>query len=80
MVNDAFRPNKIKGFRFEWKFENITLDNLNVIHGGMEFVNVSSRNVKVPLVLSRDRGELMLSDLNAYRSKISFEIETYIRK
>lgn len=61
-------------------FNRTTMDNLGILHGGMEFTNVSSRHVKLPLLVSRDRNEIMLSDLNAYRSKISFEIETYTRQ
>lgn len=61
-------------------FNRTTFNDLEVLHGGMEFRNVSSRHVRQPLLISRDRSETMLSDINAYRSKISFEIETYTRK
>ena len=61
-------------------FNRTSLNDLNVLHGGMEFLNVSSRHIRLPLILSRERNELLLSDLNAYRSKISFEIQTYTRK
>jgi hypothetical protein len=47
------------------------------IIGNMEFINVTSRHVSLPLVMTRDRNEVMLSDLNAYRSKVSFELVTY---
>lgn len=60
-------------------FNRTSLNDLSELHGGMEFINVSSRHVKMPLILSRERNELLLSDLNAYRSKISFEIQTYTR-
>ena len=45
--------------------------------GNMEFENVTSRHVSLPLVMTRDRNEVMLSDLNAYRSKVSFDLITY---
>jgi len=60
-------------------FNRTSLNDLGQLHGGMTFNKVSSRHVNLPLLMSRDRGEVMLSDLNAYRSRISFEIETYTR-
>jgi hypothetical protein len=47
------------------------------IIGNMEFLNVTSRHVSLPLVMTRDRNEVMLSDLNAYRSKVTFDLITY---
>jgi hypothetical protein len=47
------------------------------IIGNMEFENVSARHISLPLVMTRDRNEVMLSDLNAYRSKVSFDLITY---
>lgn len=47
------------------------------IIGNMEFENVSARHISLPLVMTRDRNEVMLSDLNAYRSKVSFDLVTY---
>ena len=49
--------------------------NKNII-GNLEFYNVSARNVGLPPILSRNREEVM-SDLNAYRSKVSFELVSY---
>lgn len=60
-------------------FNRTTLNDMNVTHGNMNFLKVSSRHVNLPLVMSRSRNEVMLSDLNAYRSRISFEIEIYTR-
>ena len=60
-------------------FNRTTLNSLEQLHGGMSFQKVSSRHVSLPLLMSRNRGEVMLSDLNAYRSRISFEMETYTR-
>ena len=67
-------PNKLTSL-----FNRSSLNDLSELHGGMAFNKVSSRHVNLPLLMSRDRGEVMLSDLNAYRSKISFEMETYTR-
>lgn len=41
------------------------------------FDSVVARHVNLPLVMSRGRDEIMLSDLNAYRSKISFDLYSY---
>lgn len=45
--------------------------------GNIEFENVSARHVSLPLLMTRNRDETLLSDLNAYRSKISFDLVTY---
>jgi len=49
------------------------------IIGNLMFDNITSRNISLPLVMTRDRNEVMLSDLNAYRSKISFDLVSYTR-
>jgi len=49
------------------------------IIGNLIFDNVTSRNISLPLVMTRDRNEIMLSDLNAYRSKISFDLVSYTK-
>ena len=41
------------------------------------FDTVIARHVNLPLVMSRGRDEVMLSDLNAYRSKVSFDMFSY---
>lgn len=41
------------------------------------FDSVVARHVNLPLVMSRGRDEIMLSDLNAYRSKVSFDLYSY---
>jgi len=61
-------------------FNRTSLDDLGVTHGNMTFSKVSARHINLPLVMSRSTNEVILSDLNAYRSRISFEIETYTRK
>jgi hypothetical protein len=50
-----------------------------VILGNLEFEKVVARNINLPLLISRGRNEVMLSDLNAYRAKISFELISYTR-
>jgi hypothetical protein len=50
----------------------------NII-GNLTFENVTARHVSLPLVMTRDRNEVMLSDLNAYRSKISFDLISYTK-
>lgn len=61
-------------------FNRTTLNDIGVTHGGMTFIKASARHVNLPLVMSLSRNEVMLSDLNAYRSRISFEIEIYTRQ
>jgi hypothetical protein len=41
------------------------------------FDSVTSRHVNLPLIMTRGRDEVMLSDLNAYRSKVSFDMFSY---
>lgn len=43
----------------------------------LEFDSVEARHVNLPLVMTRGRDEIMLSDLNAYRSKVSFDMRSY---
>jgi len=45
--------------------------------GNLLFDNVTARHVSLPLLMTRNRDEIMLSDLNAYRSKISFDLVSY---
>jgi hypothetical protein len=40
----------------------------------LNFDAVTARHVNLPLIMSRGRDEIMLSDLNAYRSKVSFDL------
>jgi hypothetical protein len=47
------------------------------IIGNLQFDNVTSRSISMPLVMTRDINAVMLSDLNAYRSKISFDLVSY---
>lgn len=41
------------------------------------FENVVSRHINLPISMSKGRDDVMLSDLNAYRSKISFDLRSY---
>lgn len=56
-----------------------TLFDRSVVDGisKLEFHNVSARNVNLPILMARNSSETMLSDLNAYRSKVSFDLVSY---
>lgn len=56
-----------------------TLFDITTVSGisNMRFDKVTARHVSLPLVMTRSRDEVMLSDLNAYRSKISFDLVHY---
>jgi hypothetical protein len=43
----------------------------------LQFENVTARHVSLPLLMTRGKDEVMLSDLNAYRSKVSFDLVLY---
>jgi len=62
-------------------FNNNTLtyldDNPNATIGNMQFENVTSRHINLPLIMTRSADEVLLSDLNAYRSKVSFDLVYY---
>jgi uncharacterized protein YlaN (UPF0358 family) len=45
--------------------------------GNMEFNDVSSRHINLPLAMSKGTDDIMLSDLNAYRSKVTFDLVSY---
>lgn len=61
-------PNPINKLTF--LFDRKKISNIS----RLQFESVTSRNVNLPLLLTRDT---MLSDLNAYRSKISFDMLSY---
>jgi hypothetical protein len=54
-------------------FDRTTMSGVSMLM----FNNVSARHISLPLVMSRGRSEIMLSDLNAYRSKITFDMFSY---
>ena len=63
-------------------FDNSTLNylgtNINASIGGViQFENVTSRHINLPLIMTRSADEVLLSDLNAYRSKVSFDLVYY---
>lgn len=41
------------------------------------FDNVTSRHVNLPILISQSGDKILLSDLNAYRSKLSFDLISY---
>lgn len=61
-------------------FNRTTLNELGVTHGNMSFENVVSRNIKLPILMTSNVNENLLSDLNSYRSRISFELVIYTRR
>jgi hypothetical protein len=67
------------GRRYNMNKDETPFDNTveGSIIGNMEFENVTARHVNLPLIMTRSRDEVMLSDLNAYRSKVSFDLITY---
>ncbi len=62
-------------------FNNTKLTNLstnvNASIGNLIFENVTSRHINLPLIMTRSQDEVLLSDLNAYRSKVSFDMIYY---
>ena len=62
-------------------FDNTQLinlnDNVNATIGNLQFENVTSRHINLPLIMTRSQDEVLLSDLNAYRSKVSFDLVYY---
>ena len=45
--------------------------------GSLYFDNVTSRHVNLPILMSQSGNQVVLSDLNAYRSKVSFDLIVY---
>lgn len=43
----------------------------------LQFDEVSARNINLPLVMTRSQDNIILSDLNAYRSRVSFKMYSY---
>jgi hypothetical protein len=56
-----------------------TLFDRSVVNGvsKLAFENVSARTVNLPALMSRGTNEIMLSDLNAYRARVSFNLVSY---
>lgn len=64
-------PNPINKLTF--LFDRDKVSNVSQLY----FDDVTSRHVNLPLVMSTGREHTVLSDLNAYRSKISFKVISY---
>lgn len=56
-----------------------TLFNRDRIEGvsNLRFDNVVARHISIPVLMTRNRDEIMLSDLNAYRAKVSFDLVSF---
>ena len=59
--------------KLTYLFDRSEVSNISPLY----FDSVSARHVNLPLVMTRGRDEVMLSDLNAYRSKVSFNMFSY---
>ena len=59
--------------KLTYLFDRNLLSNISKL----QFDSVTSRHVNLPLVMTRGGDEIMLSDLNAYRSKVSFDMLSY---
>ncbi len=44
----------------------------------LRFDNVISKNVSLPIVMSKGKDEVTLSDLNSYRAKITFDLVSFV--
>lgn len=65
----ALTPNN----KLTYLFDREVVSNVSSLY----FESVTSRHVNLPLIMSRGKDEVMLSDLNAYRSKVSFDVYHY---
>jgi len=54
-------------------FDRGTVDNANILY----FDKVTSRHINLPILMNQYGDQAILSDLNSYRSKISFDVYTY---
>jgi hypothetical protein len=70
---DRFYPAEIPNNKLTYLFDRDHVRMVSRLH----FDSVVARHVNLPLVMSRGRDEIMLSDLNAYRSKVSFDMFSY---
>ena len=67
------RRDSIDANKLTYLFDRRKVSNVS----SLMFDSVQTRHVNLPLVMSRGRDEIMLSDLNAYRSKVSFDMFMY---
>ncbi len=70
-LGDRYDP--IPDNKLTYLFDRSYVSNVSQLY----FSSVVARHVNLPLVMSRGRDEVMLSDLNAYRSKVSFDMFSY---
>lgn len=54
-------------------FDRTRMEGVN----NLAFEDVVARHISLPILMTRNRDEIMLSDLNAYRAKISFNLISY---
>ena len=59
--------------KLTYLFSRETVSNMTSLY----FNSVTSRHVNLPILMSQSGNQIILSDLNAYRSKISFDILSY---
>jgi len=59
--------------KLTYLYDRAIVENISRLY----FDNVSSRHVSLPLIMTRGKDEAMLSDLNAYRAKVSFDLYCY---
>lgn len=71
-LDDRYNDN-IPDNKLTYLFDRSYISNVSQLY----FSSVIARHVNLPLVMSRGRDEVMLSDLNAYRSKVSFDMFSY---
>ncbi len=67
-----------RGRRYsEDKADNLFLRTTVSGVSNLRFENVVTKHVSLPIVMSKGKDEVVLSDLNAYRSKITFDLTSY---
>jgi hypothetical protein len=64
-------PNSIN--KLTYLFDRNKVSNISKL----QFDSVSARNINLPLVMTRSQDNIILSDLNAYRARISFNMFSY---
>ncbi len=60
------------------KADNIFLRTTVSGVSNLKFDNVISKNVSLPIVMSKGKDEVTLSDLNSYRAKITFDLVSFV--
>jgi len=70
---DLPTPTQDVGNKLTYLYDRAIVEKISRLY----FDNVSSRHVNLPLIMTRGKDEAMLSDLNAYRAKVSFDLYCY---